>query len=70
MVNFIAQGMAIGIYGKMTDLSGSAIPAWNPLFGSPATRGLDLQQYLVRAGGLTSYQLRPLLFRIRQTPPR
>ncbi|MPY16679.1 hypothetical protein [Paenibacillus glucanolyticus] len=24
----------------MTDLRGSAIPAWNPLFGSPATRGL------------------------------
>ncbi|AWP26364.1 probable tetracycline resistance protein [Paenibacillus vortex V453] len=40
MVNFIAQGMAIGIYGKMTDLSRSAIPAWNPLFGSPATQGL------------------------------
>ncbi|MBB6671571.1 MFS transporter [Cohnella nanjingensis] len=33
MVNFISQGIAIGIYGKMADRSGAAHLSWNPLFG-------------------------------------
>ncbi|MCC3374428.1 MFS transporter [Cohnella sp. REN36] len=39
LVNFIAQGIAIGIYGRMADLGGTVVVSWNPLYGS-AVRGV------------------------------
>ncbi|GGI46841.1 MFS transporter [Paenibacillus marchantiophytorum] len=32
MVNFISQGIAIGIYSKIVDLGSQTIPSWNPLY--------------------------------------
>ncbi|MEC0230409.1 MFS transporter [Paenibacillus alba] len=32
MVNFISQGIAIGIYSKVVDLGSAGVPHWNPLY--------------------------------------
>ncbi|MDD9266882.1 MFS transporter [Paenibacillus sp. GCM10023248] len=32
MVNFIAQGIAIGLYSKAVDLGAGGMPSWNPLY--------------------------------------